>query len=64
MSDKLDLIRIDGHPQGRVLNQFLKRSVALTGLSTNLWSSDSYFLPPCTNFKYHVDVITERNGFV
>ena len=24
---------------GRILNLFLKRSVALTGLSTNLWSS-------------------------
>ena len=54
----------DGYPKGKILQQFLKRSVALTGLSTNLWSSDAYFLPPCTTFKYHVDVITDRIGWV
>ena len=49
--------------KGRILNQFLKRSVALTGLSTNLWSSDFYFKPPCTTFRYHTDIITDRSGW-
>ena len=44
----------------RILNQFLKRSVALTGISANLWSSDYYFMPPCTTFKYNIDIISEH----
>ena len=48
----------------KILNTFLRRSVALTGISSNLWRSDYYFMPPCTTFKYHIDIISETNGWV
>ena len=43
-----------------ILNTFLSRSVALTGNSANLWSSDYYFMPPCTTFKYHIDELNQH----